>query len=245
MNYLKWLGLAGLTIWLAILTLPDDKLHVVFCDVGQGDAILVTYKTNQLLIDGGPGRRVISCLEKHMPFYDRRIEAVVLTHRNSDHSKGLEYVRERYNVLEWEPALIRGQILETGPIRFLVLWPDGQVPGSAGISEENDRGIVGKVSFGRFDVLLTADVSTGSYPDPGAGIEVAKVPHHGSKYGWDEAWWNKNRPGLAVVSVGKNSYGHPTEEVIKSLGSLNIKLLRTDLDGEIEIVSDGEHWEVK
>ena len=109
MNYLKWLGLAGLTIWLAILTLPDDKLHVVFCDVGQGDAILVTYKTNQLLIDGGPGRRVISCLEKHMPFYDRRIEAVVLTHRNSDHSKGLEYVRERYNVLEWEPALIRGR----------------------------------------------------------------------------------------------------------------------------------------
>ena len=75
---------------------------------------------------------------------------------------------------------------------------------------------------------------------------MVKVPHHGSKFGLEPDWWARVKPALAVVSVGKNnSYGHPTREVMKTLDDLGIKLLRTDRDGEIEIVSDGETWEVK
>ena len=85
----KTLALAAITIWLAVLALPDNKLHLVVCDVGQGDAILVTYKTTQMLIDGGPNKAVLECLARHMPFYDRRIEVVLLTHPQADHLNGL------------------------------------------------------------------------------------------------------------------------------------------------------------
>jgi len=72
-------------------------------------------------------------------------------------------------------------------------------------------------------------------------IEVLKVPHHGSKYSTSEEFLKKTTPELAVISVGKNSFGHPTEEVIGRLKDQAIKLLRTDQD-RVEIVADGEEW---
>lgn len=77
---------------------PDEKLHLVFCDVGQGDAILITYKFNQVLVDGGPDNSVLACLSKNMPFLDRKIELVVLTHPEADHFNGLIDVFQRYRV---------------------------------------------------------------------------------------------------------------------------------------------------
>ena len=77
----------------------DGKLHVYFCDVGQGDAIYIRMPTGaDMLIDGGPNSKVVDCLSKHMPFYDRKIDLVVLTHPQADHLKGLIDVLERYNV---------------------------------------------------------------------------------------------------------------------------------------------------
>lgn len=245
MGYWKWLVMALVTIWVAVWTLPDNHLHVIFCDVGQGDAILVTHRANQLLIDGGPGKRVMDCLERHMPFYDRRIEAVVMTHANSDHSRGLDYVKQRYNVLVDRPVLYRGQLLEVGEIKFEVLSPDSKILGWEGVSKENEQAIVGLLIWGGFDALLTSDASTVNYPEVGLGVEVIKVPHHGSKIGWDSDWWRKAKPQLAVISVGKNSYGHPTQEVIKTLSDLEITTMRTDRDGDIEVISDGERWWVK
>lgn len=244
--WIKGLILAGITIWAAVLVIPDAKLHVIFCDVGQGDATLITYKTDQLLVDGGPGRRVLSCLEEHMPFYDRTIEAVVLTHDQTDHGGGLVHVRELYNVIEFEPKIRKGDVLRIGKIEYQALSPDARVLGASTVGKENNEGIVGKVVFGDFDVLLTADVETKFYPDIGSGVEVVKVPHHGSKYGLDPEWWKRQMPKLAVVSAGKNNrYGHPTPEVIKVLDDLGIDLMRTDAQGEIEIVSDGVNWQVK
>lgn len=97
----KILALAAAAIWLAVLALPDNKLHLVVCDVGQGDAILVSYKTTQMLVDGGPNSSVLKCLGDHMPFYDRRIEVVVLTHPQADHMNGLIDVLKRYTVLQF------------------------------------------------------------------------------------------------------------------------------------------------
>src|SRR3990167_3816083 len=97
----KTLALAAITIWLAVLALPDNRLHVVVCDVGQGDAILVSYKTTQMLVDGGPNKAVLGCLARHMPFYDHRIEVVVLTHPQADHMNGLIDVVKRYTVLQF------------------------------------------------------------------------------------------------------------------------------------------------
>ncbi|KKW09973.1 MAG: Competence protein ComEC [Candidatus Gottesmanbacteria bacterium GW2011_GWB1_49_7] len=267
----KILALAAASIWLAVLALPDNKLHLVVCDVGQGDAILVSYKTTQMLVDGGPNGSVLKCLGDHMPFYDHRIELVLLTHPQADHMNGLIDVLKRYTVLQFVKGPvsndtqgygelmqeIRNQKIETRSIytgdviqfpislaqlshfQFQVLWPERGFE-----SEElNDTAIVGKLSFGDFTALLTSDA--GSIAPPEAA-EVLKVPHHGSKYGMTREWLEAVRPRLAIISVGKrNSYGHPTPEAIKLLSDEDTKILRTDQDGDVEIVSDGKAYWIK
>src|SRR3989344_242369 len=79
--------------------IPDNKLHIVFCDVGQGDVIYIkTPGVSDVLIDGGPGDDVLGCLGRHMPFYDRAIDVVVMTHPQADHMQGLLKVIDRYSI---------------------------------------------------------------------------------------------------------------------------------------------------
>lgn len=85
-------------VWLAVFSVPDDKLHLVACDVGQGDAILAIYKNIQILTDGGPDNSVLDCLNRHIPFWDREIELIALTHPQKDHYQGLIEVLRRYQV---------------------------------------------------------------------------------------------------------------------------------------------------
>lgn len=77
----------------------DDKLYVVFCNVGQGDAIFIRMpRGSDVLVDGGPNEKVLDCLQKHMPFWDRTIELMFLSHPHDDHFKGLIEVISRYKV---------------------------------------------------------------------------------------------------------------------------------------------------
>lgn len=82
--------------------IPSDKVRMVVCDVGQGDGILIMKGNNQVLIDGGPSsEKILSCLERYVPFYDRTIELIVLTNTDFDHLQGLNAVVERYEVIEF------------------------------------------------------------------------------------------------------------------------------------------------
>lgn len=94
----------------AFIKYYDDKLHVVFCDVGQGDAIFVrTAQQVDILIDGGPDDKVLACLSRHMPFWDRSIDMVIMTHPDADHSTGLISVVERYRVASFYTESIPGK----------------------------------------------------------------------------------------------------------------------------------------
>lgn len=83
---------------ICLIETPDKNFHIIACNVGQGDAILITYKNIQILTDGGPDKKVLDCLGRHVPFYDREIEMVVLTHPELDHFGGLTEVVKRYKV---------------------------------------------------------------------------------------------------------------------------------------------------
>ncbi|MEK7168882.1 MAG: MBL fold metallo-hydrolase, partial [Patescibacteria group bacterium] len=87
-NYFYFLILILFSVWLSAFSI-DNKLHIIACDVGQGDAILLQKNTTQILIDGGPNQKVLDCLGKHMPFWDRTVEVVFLTHPDIDHYGGL------------------------------------------------------------------------------------------------------------------------------------------------------------
>lgn len=282
-NFLKkpifWLILILILVWAAISQLPDNRLHLIFCDVGQGDAILLFQGSNQILIDGGPDQSVLGCLSNHLSFWDREIEIVVATHPESDHITGLIDVADRYDVKQFvvnsigkDSAVFRdfksavlaegsdvyfpkeGDRISIGSLKLLILWPQfqEQVLGATTVDKmANETSIVLKLSFGDFDALLTGDISakienqldlSDSLSRRRGGIEVLKVAHHGSKYSTSEEFLAQVQPELAIISVGKNSFGHPTKEVIEKLRNLEIKILRTDEEGEIEVVSDGRKW---
>jgi competence protein ComEC len=271
----------------AVFSLPDDKLHLIFCDVGQGDAILIFKGSNQVLIDGGPNQKVLSCLANHLPFWDRTIEMVVVTHPDNDHLGGLPDVIERYNVTQLvSHSLVRdaaifwafrdeviekkipvyspraGDKIQLGGINLEILFPleklgdelvwqpeaETKVLGAYSYpTNANDVSIVSLFSYGDFDVLLPGDIGSQfeKVIEVDKEIEILKVAHHGSKYSSSEEFLGRVDPDLAVISVGNNSFGHPTSEVLERLQNLDIKLLRTDINGEIEVVSDGKTWGVK
>jgi competence protein ComEC len=277
--------LTGL-VWLAFFTFPEAKLRLVFCDVGQGDAILVSQGFNQVLIDGGPGDSVLSCLGRNLPFYDRQLEAVILTHPDNDHAAGLNAVLDQYEVEcfvsgpegsqsgSWQALLRRvrekekeglrvinlyqGESLKLGLIRLESLWPDrewvlarvsgeelaaGNQKGSVlGAKTEhknlNDFSLVLTLRYQNKSVLLMGDADSRVQDEimdrnTLSQIDILKFPHHGSKTGIREEFLEKIRPQVAVISVGKNSFGHPAPEVLSLLEKYGIEIRRTDKEGEI------------
>jgi competence protein ComEC len=101
----KWLvllvGIALILAAAAWIYRPDDKVHVYFLNVGQGDATLIRQGNLDILIDGGPSPQAIDTeLGKRLPFWDRSIEMVVMTHPHADHLAGLVEVLNRYQVGE-------------------------------------------------------------------------------------------------------------------------------------------------
>lgn len=77
----------------------DKKTKIVFCDVGQGDASYIRIKNQvDILVDAGPDKKVLTCLGKYMPFYDRKIELAILSHPQKDHFGGFLYLLDRYQI---------------------------------------------------------------------------------------------------------------------------------------------------
>jgi competence protein ComEC len=265
--------LVGFLIIYFFLNLPDGKLHIFFMDVGQGDSIFIrTPHGQKALIDGGPDEKVLAHLGEILPFYDRSLDLVVLTHSHADHITGLIEVIERYQVDQilanktgyqtpeteefWKVVenrgvrvenLTMGEIVKIGKIEFDCFWPpQGRV--ETGSSNPNLDSIVLRLKYGGLSVLLTGDaedvvqeqlILLGKMPPVTA---VFKVPHQGAEDSCDEEFTKKLNPQLAIISVGRNRFGHPSEKTMNLLKNLNIEALRTDQNGTIEVISDGEKW---
>lgn len=253
----------------------DKKLHITFCNVGQGDSIIIrTPEGADILVDGGPSPKVLDCLASHMPFWDNDIEIIYLTHPDADHLTGLIDVFEKYNVLYFGTSdapkdtevfkqlnqyiakegikknfVYRGDSVKLSDgVTINTLWPTVEYTHS-GEDDTNNYSLVQDLSYGNFHVLLTGDIPfqlLNSIMPTLSEIDVFKPPHHGSKTGVDEYTFQHILPKTAVISVGKkNRYGHPNKGVLQILHEKNIPYYRTDLHGDVEIVSDGKTWKKK
>jgi len=257
-------ALAVVTIWLSVFT-TDSDLHVIACDVGQGDAILIQEKSNQILIDGGPNSKVLDCLGNYMPFWDKQIELIILTHPQADHYTGLIDVFKNYNVSNFGQyntksvsqsyqvlekvvgskevqgiILHQGMVIRLGMIYLDILYP----PEGANNKNVNNDGVVSLLRYGQFEAVLMADVEDfvsnqlSSYSEI-QNLDYIKVNHHGSKNGLTERLISAVKPKVAVISVGKNSYGHPDPIIIEMLKNADVKILRTDELGNVELITNG------
>jgi len=265
--------------WIAVYDLSQPRfLEVTFFDVGQGDAIFIeTPQRHQILIDGGPSSPISEKLTKEMPFWDRTIDLIVLTHPEKDHLAGLLEVLKRYkveNILwtgiirdtsefkEWE-KLIESEgakifIAQAGQeikihrchlCNFSILYPFENLAGQE-FKDSNNTSIITKLVFGENSFLFTGDVyklveRELLTKEIDIDSDVLKVGHHGSKTSSSEEFIEEVSPEIAVILVGKeNKYGHPHQEVLDTLTKYGIRVLRTDLNGDIKIISDGKNYEV-
>jgi competence protein ComEC len=281
-----WMGLVVfLSVAWIVWQKPDEKMHLVFCDVGQGDATLVVKGDFQVLIDGGPGgEKTLDCLAKNMPFWDKTIEVVINTHPEKDHLGGLDEVLGSYGVGQLvingiykegkDAEKLRQEVIDKGvrvvvpekgdvirgaSLQFEVLWPEekqGEILAWTSVGEGavlgektgvNEMSVVIKIDYGEFGALLTGDISEVEEKkmlDEGilSDVDVLKVAHHGSKYSSSAEFLEEVKPEEAVIMVGKNSYGHPTDEVLGRLKDVGSRVWRTDSQGQVEVVSDGKGY---
>ena len=249
MNWKRWLAvltvLALIWIW---QEWPDEKLHVVFCDVGQGDAALIVWGSFQALVDTGPSEeKLFTCLGEQMPFWDRRLDLVFISHPQKDHNGALVGLQKRFRIDKVVTNMRANDVYKYKDIYFDILMGEeaGRVSETKSGSEENENSMVINFHYFGFSVLFTADIGEPSeLALLNKGVlkktTVLKVPHHGSKFSSSILFLEKLRPVVAVVSVGeKNTYGHPNGDTLMRLAQVGAEILRTDKSGTVEIATDG------
>lgn len=234
-----WIALGSLVLLFTLsffVAVPDGQLHVWFLDVGQGDAIFIqTPSGRQMLVDGGPDRTILRRLGEVMPFYDRTIDLVVVTHPDADHLAGLVEVLKKYKVggiletgmpcetvlcAEWarikskeDPMVNYGNlgeevVVEDG-VRLLVLNPFFERDDQKGAARNNGA-LVLKLLYGPQSVLLTADIEAqieNKLRVSGVDLraDFLKIAHHGSKTSTTGDFLKAVDPRVAFIEVGKNN----------------------------------------
>lgn len=233
---------------------------IYFLNVGQGDAELVVFSDGvKFLIDGGPVQgNVHGIMGDILPPEERYIDLVMMSHPQIDHYGGLPDVLRRYRVGAFLSngetsdsdsfAALRDEldinnvpqfVLRAGDVirhrndSFVVLSPVVTGEGSAA----NDDALVGVLSFSGAKIFFAADSDKNVEKEVlsrwSAPVDVLKVAHHGSQYGSTAAFLGTTHPKIAIIEVGKNSYGHPAPETLARLADSGARIFRTDQDGTI------------
>lgn len=245
-----------------------DIITIWVFDVGQGDAIFIDAPNAQVLIDGGRNSDVVEKLSEIMPFWDRKIDLIVNSHPHADHVTGLVHVLERYFVKEvWtsgqnyntdvfahfedlsiEKSVQFGDVYELGAGAILtVLWPDESFKG-ARLENVHDANVALLFEYGETSMLFTGDMEMEverQILDQLDHVDILKVGHHGSLTSTSMELLLDISPNYAVIPVGENDYGHPHPAVVDRLENLGVVILRTDLDGDVRITTDGGEPKIK
>lgn len=248
-------------------TKVDGNLVVDFIDVGQGDSILIRQGEHAMLIDGGTSE----CKDELLSFLKsegiEKFDYIVGTHPHEDHIGSLDDVVNEY---DFDTILFPKVTTTTNTFENLVNAVNGKgkkfttplsgteytlgdatfkilAPSSDSYQSLNNYSIVIKLTYGNNSFIFTGDAESlseteilNSFDDLSA--DVLKLGHHGSTTSTSMKFLNAVSPKYAVVSVGKdNSYNHPTKTTMDKIKDKGIPLYRTDEQGTIECVSDGEN----
>ena len=265
--------------WLAIVVYyysqSDQTLAVVFLDVGQGDSLLIKAPQGQrVLIDSGPDQSVLTELANYLPWWDRQLDLIILTHAHADHLTGFNYVLDHYRVqraiinsADYDSEtyqnflaklkakqvettiMIEPLVIDLAPCSLRLLYP---LANTVLTDNLNNTSIVSRLSCGQLDWLLTGDIENKAEAEILASnvnlqSEFLKVAHHGSDTITSRQWLQAVQPELAIISVSAdNHFGLPDQTVLDRLQFLGIDVWRTDQRGSLQMVSsDLQTWQIK
>lgn len=214
----------------------DKNLEVDYLDVGQGDAILIKTSAGQnILIDGGPDNIIIERLSENLPWWDKQIDLMILTHPHDDHVNGLINVIKRFDVkkilytgvvhtspsyLEWLELIkekhISLYIIENQQIinlgedcKIEILYPFESLSGQV-VNNLNNSSIVMKLIYRNNSFLFTGDIEAEIEnflleKDLDLEADVFKAGHHGSDTSNTEEFLQAVQPAFAVIQVGQKN----------------------------------------
>jgi len=266
----KFLLILALVFLLGVLFAWSDlvvpnKLSVIFFDVGQGDASLLKLPGKQtVLIDGGPDNSVLRGLGKHIPFYQRRLDLIIVSHYHDDHVTGLIEVLNRYMVkkiifLANSPTSKISEIFllaaEQKRIPIIFLTSSARInfsndcslfllnPLVFAIPADDNNSLITKLDCHQTKYLFSGDSNSkvekaliASKQDWRA--DVLKASHHGSITANSETFLQTVAPNFLIIPVGiNNRFNHPSLIILERAARLGITIKRTDLDGEIEFIN--------
>jgi competence protein ComEC len=252
-----------------------QKLEVDFLSVGQGDAELIKTPSGQnILIDGGPDNTVLKRLGENLPWWERTIDLMILTHPHEDHIAGLNDVIKRYDIKkiiytgttydspvyrDWLQAVIKNKIptaiinrpqtIQLNPgCELEILYPLQSLVGQ-NMADLNDASMVTMLKYKQTKFLFAGDAGSNIEQKLIAANDdltanVLKISHHASDLATSEELLVKVKPQFAIIETGKNDYGLPSLRVIKRLERFGAKVYRTDESGTIKIVSDGSNIKI-
>ena len=239
---------------------------IYFLSVGQGDSSLVEFSNGaRLLIDGGPsGPKLLEALSKILPPEDRYIDLVMMSHPQLDHFGGFVDLLKQYRVGVFLGSLRKAELpaykelhalIQGGEIPYVQLLEGSSLAiGDAKIDmlgpsrtevlsgELNDTMLVALLRTPDFSALFAGDIDqkieeriATKYD---VDVDVLKVAHHGSRFSSSAKFLAEVSPLLAVIEVGKNTYGHPTKQALSRLMESGARVVRTDEDGIIKVFKD-------
>ena len=263
----RWLGaLWLLPLFLLVPAVPaPGQVWITVLDVGQGLAIAVQTAQHALVYDTGPrfndqadsGNRIIAPYLRAAGI--RRLDALIVSHRDSDHSGGARSLLEVVPIawlassLAPDDALYEqlsgqratrceaGQRWAWDGVGFHFLHPLAESYGNSRL-KTNDRGCVLRIDTQRGSVLFAADIEARSEREllaRAAGdlaASVLIVPHHGSKTSSTTEFIAAVKPKLAVIAAGyRNRFGHPKPEILARYEEAGIRVVRTDFGGALAV----------
>ncbi len=225
------IAIAFIGIWL--INQRPNELMIIFFDVGQGDSFLIRSPNGQnIIVDGGPDKKMIQQLGRALPFWDKKIDLVVLTHADADHLSGLLPLVEQYKVDSilqssaqphsklsetWKELIkeqeikivtaLSGQTIDFGnDFSFNILNPRPEYP-LVDNDDPNDASVTIKLNFRNVCAILTGDLAIAGEEaiinaKEDIDCDVLKIGHHGSKTSTSQEFLNAVTPEIAVVQVG-------------------------------------------
>jgi len=265
---LKWLAAGLIIILLTILYFFSvrnkiDRVEIDFLDVGQGDASLLKLPNNKIvLIDGGPNNLVLKRLGENLPFYQRKIDLIILSHFHDDHLLGLIEIVRRYKI----KSIMYIGGAESSPLfpiflkeakqrksNLISLKNEASIkysekcllkvlnPLVLGVKTDSNNSLIVRLDCSPLSALFTGDNNykvEASLLQTGLDwtAKILKGSHHGSKSANSGLFLRAINPDILAISVGAdNRFGHPSPETLERAGQLGIKIKRTDFEGTIRI----------
>ncbi len=250
------------------ISIEIGKLNILFFDVGQADSELIICNNKTMLIDAGntkDGEKIVNAIKT---LGISKLDYVVGTHVHEDHIGGMSYIVDNFEIGEfylpyntqttssYYKDLLKslsnknlninetnvGDKIELSNAICEVMSVRNDEPENA-----NESSIVLELTYGNKKYLFMGDAETKNEEERNWNdVDVLKVGHHGSNTSSSINFLNQVSPEIAIISVGEgNSYGLPKEKIVDRLEAIGTEVYRTDLDGTIQIISDGNNQELR